>query len=188
MVDIREVLDWLAGGALSGPNSENVLAELCQHMTDCGVPLWRVAVFVTTLHPDVMGRSFVWKAESGVTTSNALYSLLDTDVFRTSLISAVYTDGKAIRRCLADADCPIDFPILSELRAEGATDYAAFPLVFTDGSIHVATWSTRQPGGFTAKQFASKSLEKNMPVATITTEGEKEAEMCVKVKMEGKKK
>jgi adenylate cyclase len=75
-------------------------------------------------------------------------------VFRTSPISAVYTGGNAIRRCLADADCPIDFPILSDLRAEGAPDYAAFPLLFTDGSIHVATWSTRQPGGFTAKQFA----------------------------------
>ena len=34
------------------------------------------------------------------------------------------------------------------------TDYAAFPLVFTDSSIHVATWSTRQPSGFTDKQFA----------------------------------
>ena len=26
--------------------------------------------------------------------------------------------------------------------------------MFTDGTIHVATWSTRQPGGFTPKQFA----------------------------------
>ena len=34
------------------------------------------------------------------------------------------------------------------------TDYAAFPLVFTDSTIHVATWSTRQPSGFTDKQFA----------------------------------
>src|SRR6202012_1671516 len=34
------------------------------------------------------------------------------------------------------------------------TDYVAFPLVFTDSSIHVATWSTRQPGGFSAKQLA----------------------------------
>ena len=50
--------------------------------------------------------------------------------------------------------CPIDFDVLRDLRAEGATDYAAFPLIFTDGTIHVATWSTRQPGGFTPQQFA----------------------------------
>ncbi len=154
MSDIRQVLDWLAGGAVSGAESQDVLAELCERMVACGIPLWRVAVFVTTLHPDVMGRRFLWQAESGVTTSNALYSLVETEDFRTSAVVAVYNTGKMIRRRIADSDCPDDFPILRELRAEGATDYAAFPLVFTDGTIHVASWSTRQPGGFTAKQFS----------------------------------
>ena len=62
---------------------------------------------------------------------------------------------QTIRRNLADANCPNDFAVLHELRAEGATDYVAFPLPFTDGTIHVATWSTRQSGGFTPKQFAN---------------------------------
>jgi adenylate cyclase len=154
MSDIREVLEWLAGGALSGPNSEDVLAQLCQRMTEAGIPLWRAAVFVRTLHPDVMGRRFLWQAESGVTVSNALHSLADTDDFRTSPVVAVYKTRSVIRRRIADQDCPDDFSIVRDLRAEGATDYAAFPLTFTDGSIHVATWSTRQPGGFDAKQFA----------------------------------
>ena len=153
MSDIREVLEWLAGGALSGPNSEDVLAQLCQRMTEAGIPLWRAAVFVRTLHPDVMGRRFLWQAESGVTVSNALHSLADTDDFRTSPVVAVYKTRSVIRRRIADQDCPDDFSIVRDLRAEGATDYAAFPLTFTDGSIHVATWSTRQPGGFDAKQF-----------------------------------
>ena len=64
MRDVHEVLEWLAGGALSGPESEYVLAQLCERMVKAGIPLWRVAVFVTTLHPDVMGRSFRWQAES----------------------------------------------------------------------------------------------------------------------------
>src|SRR5215203_1380081 len=49
---------------------------------------------------------------------------------------------------------PDDFPLVKELRAEGATDYAAIPLVFSDGTVHVATWSTRAPGGFTSQQLA----------------------------------
>jgi adenylate cyclase len=154
MKDIREVVSWLADGARSGLNSEDVLAELCQRMIECGLPLWRVGVFVTTLHPDVFGRSFMWQAESGVTVSNALYDLLEKDIFRTSPVLAVYEGGQTIRRRLADSDCPDDFPILSDLRDQGATDYAAFPLFFADGTIHVATWATRQPGGFTAKQFS----------------------------------
>src|SRR5215468_5683354 len=58
-----------------------------------------------------------------------------------------------IRRRLADADCPIDFPMLAELRDEGITDYLASPLLFTDGEIHLATWTTRQPGGFRDAQI-----------------------------------
>jgi adenylate cyclase len=48
----------------------------------------------------------------------------------------------------------VDFPVLSELRAEGITDYLASPLVFTDGAIHAVTCTTRQLGGFTDAQIA----------------------------------
>jgi adenylate cyclase len=109
MSDIREVMEWLAGGALSGPESADVLAQLCQRMMDAGVPLWRAAVFVTTLHPDVMGRRFLWQAESGVTTSNALHSLVETDDFRKSPFTTVFATRQPLRRRLADADCPADF-------------------------------------------------------------------------------
>ena len=154
MGDIRQITEWLAAGAISGPNSEDVLAQLCERLVDSGIPLWRVAVFVTTLHPDVMGRRFLWQADTGVTTSNALFTLVDTDDFQKSPFTTVYATRMPLRRRLADADCPVDFAILRDLRAEGCTDYAAFPLLFTDGTIHVATWSTKAPGGFTPKQFA----------------------------------
>jgi adenylate cyclase len=152
--DIRRVLDWLAGGALSGEQSQDVLAELCERMVACGIPLWRVAVFVTTLHPDVMGRRFLWQAESGVTTSEALHDLKETEDFKRSPFSTVYATRAALRRRLADKDCPIDFDVLRDLLDQGGTDYAAFPLLFTDGSIHVATFSTQQAGGFSAPQFS----------------------------------
>lgn len=166
MKDIKEVIDWLAHGAQSGTASEDVLAELCQRMIKCGLPLWRVAIFVTTLHPDVMGRRFLWQADSGVTTSEALHSLTETEDYLQSPFATVYRTRQPLRRRLADPDCPIDFAIMNDLRAQGATDYAAFPLSFFDGTIHVATWATRQPGGFTPKQFAD--LESVMaPLARV---------------------
>jgi adenylate cyclase len=45
--------------------------------------------------------------------------------------------------------------LLEEMRAEGATDYVAHPLLFGDGSAHVATFSTRAPVGFTDAQLAA---------------------------------
>ena len=158
MNDIRQTLDWLAGGALSGAQSQDVLAELCERLVGCGIPLWRVAVFVTTLHPDILGRRFLWQADTGVTTSDALFEILERDDYRKSPFTTVYATRQPLRRRLADADCPADFAILDDLRAEGVTDYAAFPLLFTDGTVHAATWSTKAPGGFTAKQYSDLEL------------------------------
>ncbi len=154
MSNIRAVVDWLADGARSATMAEDVLAELCHRMVGCDLPLWRVAVFVTTLHPDIAGRRFVWRPESGVSTSEALFDLFETDEFRGSPIAAIYDTREPLRRCLADDDCPDDFPFLRDLHAEGVTDYVGFPLQFTDGTLHVATWTTRQPGGFTLQQLS----------------------------------
>lgn len=154
MSDIRSVVDWLTDGARSGSLSEDVLSELCRRIVSAGIPLWRAAVFVNTLHPDVIGRSFIWQVDTGVKVSAASYDILETDEYRNSPVVAVYGTRQPLRRRLADSACPIDFPVLLDLRAAGATDYVAFPLPFTDGTIHVATWSTRQPGGFSSEQFA----------------------------------
>ena len=54
--DTRAIVAWLIDGARSGAAPEEVLAELCERLVACGVPLWRVGVFVRTLHPEVMGR------------------------------------------------------------------------------------------------------------------------------------
>lgn len=37
---------------------------------------------------------------------------------------------------------------------EGATDYVAMPLVFSDGQINFITWTSDQPGGFTMEQLS----------------------------------
>jgi adenylate cyclase len=152
--DIKEIADWLIDGARSAPQPHQVLAQLSERLVACGVPLWRVAVFVRTLHPQVMGRRLVWRPGAEVEISEAPYELLETATFRESPITRVYQTGTAIRRKLADPHCVADFPILAELRAERVTDYLVSPLVFTDGAVHAVTCTTRQPGGFTDDQIA----------------------------------
>ena len=152
--EIKGVVDWLVDGARSAPQPHQVLAQLSERLVACGIPLWRVAVFVRTLHPNIMGRRLVWRPGSEVQAREAPYELLESSDFLDSTIARVYLTEKAIRRRLADPDCPLDFPILEELRAEGVTDYLASPLFFTDGTIHVLTCTTRETGGFTDAQIA----------------------------------
>jgi len=152
--EIKEIADWLIDGARSAPQPAQVLAQLSERLVACGIPLWRVAVFVRTLHPQVMGRRFIWRPGTEVEVSEAPFELLESADFLENPIAQVYATGRALRRKLTDLDCSVDFPVLSELRAEGITDYLASPLVFTDGAIHAVTCTTRQAGGFTDAQIA----------------------------------
>jgi adenylate cyclase len=152
--DTRSVVDWLIDGARSAAEPTEVLAEVSTRLVRCGIPLWRVAVFVRTLHPGMFGRRFLWRPGSAVESSELSFAGLDSGNFLTSPVKRVYDTGIAIRRRLADPDCPDDFPVLAELRAEGITDYLASPLVFTDGELQVVTLTTRQPGGFTDGEIA----------------------------------
>ena len=152
--EIKEVVDWLIDGARSAPQPVQVLAQLSERLVACGIPLWRVAVFVRTLHPQVMGRRFIWRPGTEIEVSEAPFEMLESADFLENPIAQVYAAGCALRRKLADPDCAEDFPVLAELRAEGITDYLASPLIFTDGAIHALTCTTRQPGGFTDAQIA----------------------------------
>jgi adenylate cyclase len=152
--NIKAIADWLIDGARSAPLPQDVLSQLCDRLVACGIPLWRVAVFVRTLHPQVMGRRFIWRPGSEVETSEAPFELLETAEFRDNPIARVYETGRPIRRRLSDPNGAPDFPVLADLRAQGVTDYLASPLLFTDGAIHAVTCTTREPDGFTDVQIA----------------------------------
>ncbi len=83
-----------------------------------------------------------------VLVTDAPFSMLQSDEFKRNPVAAVMQDGKVIRRHLDRPDCPDDFKILAEFRAEGITDYVAQPLSFTSGEIHAASWTTRRQCGF----------------------------------------
>jgi adenylate cyclase len=146
---ISDIVNWLMDGARSAQQGDQVLKKLCDDLLACGIPLWRVAVFVRTLHPDVFGRSFVWRPGADVVVSQAPHTITTRDDYLRSPVLAVYETGKPVRHLLTGPPGPDEIPFLADLRAEGVTDYVAIPLVFTDGSLHCATWSTKHPGGFT---------------------------------------
>jgi adenylate cyclase len=153
--ELAAAIAWLTDGARSAVRSQDVLAELCARLIDCGLPLWRVAVFVRTLHPVLLGRSFVWRPDREVEVSEAPFQLADDATFLLSPVQRIYLTGEALRRRLADPDCPDDFPFLEELRAENVSDYLALPLNFTNGEIHVATFTTRRPEGFASEHVVA---------------------------------
>jgi adenylate cyclase len=112
-----------------------------------------VGLFVLTLHPQIMGQRFLWTLGTAVAVTSGSFDDFQAEDFRNSPVRRVIDTGMVLRRRLADKRCPMDFATVGELREQGVTDYLALPLFFTDGTVHGATFATRQPGGFSDAQI-----------------------------------
>src|SRR5215472_18244880 len=151
--DIESIARWLIDGARSTPKPQDVLAILCAGLLDCGIPLSRAAVFVRTLHPNVAGRRFEWRSGEAVTIAEMPYRALEVAPFVDSPVPRVCLTGEALRCRRETAPHLSDYPALASLAGEGVTDYWVTPLVFSNGEVHVASWATREPSGFTEAQL-----------------------------------
>ena len=144
---LRELTDWLIDGARSATSPSRMMAETCERMVAAGLPLWRVGVFVRTLHPDIYGRNFIWKPGAEVEVGSVDFNILESPDFHTSPLIIVFQQGVEVR---ARVDDPASkrFPIIDELRAEGVTDYIALPLPFIDGTVQCIELDHQAAGRF----------------------------------------
>lgn len=150
------MLDWLLGPRAPGRTPEEAFGDLCRALRERGIAIYRVGLFVRTLHPNVAGRAYFWREDRDqVEVDSADHSWFATEDHLKSPIHAVWTMNAETRRRLADPACPMDYPVLADLRAEGATDYVAVPLRFLSGEIHVASFASRRPGGFRDTELAA---------------------------------
>jgi adenylate cyclase len=151
-LDLQKVTDWLIDGARSATRPAQMMAETCERLVQAGLPLWRVGVFIRTLHPDIFGRNFIWRPGAEVEVGTVDFDVLDSPEFQNSPLAIVFRKGMEVRGRLDDPQSK-RFPILEDMRAEGVTDYIALPLLFIDGSIHASSWTTKRPGGFSDEQL-----------------------------------
>jgi adenylate cyclase len=150
--DLEKLNDWLIDGARSAQTPVALLKETCERLVAAGLPLWRAGAFVQTLHPDALGRSFIWRRGAEVVVNTAAFDFPETLTFTQSPLALLYGSGREVRYRMDDPESR-RFPFFDDMRAEGVTDYIALPLLFTDGTTHASSWTTKQGGGFTDQQL-----------------------------------
>ncbi len=153
----QTIVDWMIDGARSAPGPTQLMTQACERCLAAGLPLWRVGVFVWTLHPDMFGIAFFWRPGEEVTVGTADSDPVSTPEFRRSPLAILQETGREVRYRLDDPETK-RFPFLDDMRAEGVTDYIALPLVFIQGSIHASSWTTKEPGGFTDEHLDALRL------------------------------
>lgn len=161
--------DWLLTGGKEYPDTRSLFRDFCTLLVCRGIPLYRATCFIRTLHPQATGNSIVWRRNQAEPTEiTLLRGIEETPAFRNSPLPIIFEGASAIRRRLDIPDFKADFTILDDLKNEGATDYVAMPLRFSDGTINFITWATDQPGGFATEDLAQ--LWEILPVLALRLE------------------
>lgn len=151
---LSNTAEWLITEGWRIRSTGKLVDAVCDHLVDEGVPLWRFATFVATLHPEMFGDNYVWTRGGERQYRTGSHDMFNSPVFAESPVRVVRETGRPVRRRLTGPDAVVDFPVLEDLRDGGVTDYLALPLTFTDGTNHTISLSTDHPDGFSDDHIA----------------------------------
>ena len=149
---IERVSLWLQQSALRGTDLESLVHGLCERLAAAGVPLLRVHLSFSMLHPLYEALGFTWVKGQGVSVEGfrPAGSEGDKSRFLTSPYFYLLSNGLPHIRRRIDPLTPSEFSIFDDLKAMGGTDYLAFIESFNEDSTRgmVGSWTTDAPGGF----------------------------------------
>ena len=148
VLDTNPLAGWLLREAWKASSTQELVGWLCHYLRKIGIPLWRFRLIIRTLHPQLFSNSYGWQYPGDVEEFDITYSILQESRYLDSPLVPIFAGAGGVRRRLDIPNLQLDYPILQELKAEGATDYAAMPMTFSDGQINVITLASKQAGGF----------------------------------------
>jgi len=142
-------IEWLINEAWKSNSSPDLVKRLAEGLVAAGFPLWRLRVVIRTLNPQLFAIIHTWQKDMDeIGEFHATHEELQRDRFVTSPFALIINGEGGVRRRLEGPGARLDFPILEDLVGEGATDYVAMPMRFSDGQINVVTLVSDRLGGF----------------------------------------
>lgn len=138
---------WLTRAASDNHDIAAFHQAFCDHIFDCGLPIWRCSLGMEVLHPETSGAQYRWVARRATITETTLQREARGAAYHNSPVKIVDDTNEPFRRrVIGDVS---DMPLLAELQAQGATDYFITPLPFLDtGRSAYMSFATQKAGGF----------------------------------------
>ncbi|ATU95910.1 adenylate/guanylate cyclase domain-containing protein (plasmid) [Phyllobacterium zundukense] len=166
---LDKVADWLTQSSLAGDNLETIVRGFCERIAAAGLPIARVNLSFSMLHPLYDALGFTWKRASGMTVEGYRHDPTGKpERFLLSPYFYLLTNNLEHLRRRISVDGPMEFPVLDELREEGITDYLAFLQPFGGQSTQgmMGSWSTDSSEGFNDAMIAALlRLQNHLAVA-----------------------
>ncbi|MEJ1157621.1 adenylate/guanylate cyclase domain-containing protein [Prosthecomicrobium sp. N25] len=179
---VAKLSEWLMRSSLQGLDLESLVRGFCDRIYAAGLPVDRINLTFSMLHPLYRAMGFTWRRGQGLEVENYAHSPAPERFLKSPYYFILQNNLESLRRRL-DTGAKFEFPLLDELRRKGATDYLAF--VYSFGGGHDAgigrgvmgSWTTDSRGGFSEPDLeALFSLQASLAVATKMAMQEKLAE------------
>jgi len=153
-VEDNPFVGWLISDASRATSSEDLFARFARLLVSEGVPIGRLRLLIRTLNPQLFAIGYTWQRNSDeIEVFKATHGVRRSEQYLNSPFAPIVEGEGGVRRRLEGPDPRLDYPILHDLVEEGATDYVALPLKFTDGQINILALTSDAPGGFSTRQL-----------------------------------
>jgi adenylate cyclase len=149
------VVHWLLTEGGRFESSRVFVGNLTQRLIEAGLPLFRMGLTLSHLHPILRASTSEWVRGTEVRNIERRRDLMNSRVFSHSPIAQVMRTHAPLRRRLTGPDAEFDFPVLEELRDKGLTDYYVMPLDMGPGlQGGIVTYGSDHPDGFQPHHLA----------------------------------
>lgn len=165
-----KVADWLNQSALAGSDLETLVKGFCERLAAAGLPLKRVHLSFSMLHPLYDALGFTWFRGQGIEVEGFRTEPSGpSDRFLTSPYYHLLNNKLDHLRRRIDPSLPPEFPIFEELRLIGVTDYMAFVHPFSGNTSQgmIGSWSTDSAAGFSDSMISALlRIQSHLAIAT----------------------
>jgi adenylate cyclase len=165
-----EVVDWLTNSTRDERFIDNIFATMCIRLQDAGIPVKRASLHVRVNHPQWLGARILWSdgmREAEIARID--YDVVERSEFIGSPGNEIHGGAAEVRENLEqDPSLGRQHAVYGEMRAQGLTDYVAWPVHHTLGRRHFVTFATDRRGGF--DQAHIDGLLRLLPVLALVSE------------------
>ena len=150
------IAEWLLGPARQIPEGMPAFDEFAWRLLATDLPVMRVSLHVPVVHPQFFGTNLAWRRSTGQTTRTMItHELVELMRGEDTPAKRVILYGETLRRQLEVADDELNFAMLRELKAEGASGFLGLPITSAHGTYnYMISYATDRLGGFTDADVA----------------------------------
>ncbi|WP_374431828.1 adenylate/guanylate cyclase domain-containing protein [Rhizobium sp. AB2/73] len=159
------LIEWLTGDECHALDEAGLVAGLGRRLRAFGLPIDRLTLHLTTLHPEFIGRTFAWAPGEPVEIHDREHGS------RLALANTPLMKAQEMREPLVVG--PGESPHgrwqhIDIFSGRGLVQLIVAPLCNADGPISCAVFATRRPGGFTSGEH--DLIERILPALRNTCE------------------